>query len=322
MPINEALTSLKPCPFCGGTNCTVSVRTVGKWKFVYCPDCLAEGPADDLEVVAVAEWNRRVLSATAQPVADDAASQSDETTMHECMVSLLARTEAAEADAFRYRFLRERDLDAAKVGGVFADKTPDNVVLNGADLDAAIDAESGVSFPAAAQSDERARFDEARELLYGNLESIESAIALADATGNCSQARGLEAVEYQIRRLFYTHPTPQAGAGRAEAWQPIATAPKDGTDIIIARIEDGIVFDVCNGHFEVVAEDEDDGPWDIRGGEPWCSYVGREAGTYFATWLPGKEWESKWKVTETFEYTHWMVRPAAPSDAARAGGAS
>ncbi|KWI90146.1 hypothetical protein WM08_14900 [Burkholderia ubonensis] len=47
--------------------------------------------------------------------------------------------------------------------------------------------------------------DEARELLYGNLDTIQSAIALADATGNSSQARGLEAVEYQIRRLFAAH---------------------------------------------------------------------------------------------------------------------
>ncbi|VBB10669.1 hypothetical protein [Burkholderia stabilis] len=52
--------------------------------------------------------------------------------------------------------------------------------------------------------------DEAREFLYGNLESIQSAIELADATGNCSQARGLEAVEYQIRRLFYAQPEPRA----------------------------------------------------------------------------------------------------------------
>lgn len=43
-------------------------------------------------------------------------------------------------DAARYRWLRSRDLDTIKAGGVFAGKTPDNVVLNGEDLDAAIDA--------------------------------------------------------------------------------------------------------------------------------------------------------------------------------------
>ena len=42
--------------------------------------------------------------------------------------------------AKRYAYLRERHLDAIKAGGVFAGMTPDNVVLNGDDLDAAIDA--------------------------------------------------------------------------------------------------------------------------------------------------------------------------------------
>lgn len=63
-----------------------------------------------------------------------------DTTMGECMASLLDRLEAAEVYADRYRYLRERDLGAVSAGGVFAGKTPDNVVLNGADLDAAIDA--------------------------------------------------------------------------------------------------------------------------------------------------------------------------------------
>ncbi len=45
-----------------------------------------------------------------------------------------------EKDSRRYRFLRERDLDAITDGGIFAGKTPENVVLNGSDLDQEIDA--------------------------------------------------------------------------------------------------------------------------------------------------------------------------------------
>jgi len=43
-------------------------------------------------------------------------------------------------DASRYRYLRSRNLDTIGQGGVFAGMTPENVVLNGADLDQAIDA--------------------------------------------------------------------------------------------------------------------------------------------------------------------------------------
>lgn len=39
----------------------------------------------------------------------------------------------------RYQWLRSRDIDAVCDGGVFAGVTPDNVVLNGEDLDVAID---------------------------------------------------------------------------------------------------------------------------------------------------------------------------------------
>ena len=39
----------------------------------------------------------------------------------------------------RYAYLRSRDLDTIKSGGIFAGQTPDNLVLNGKDLDDAID---------------------------------------------------------------------------------------------------------------------------------------------------------------------------------------
>ncbi len=44
------------------------------------------------------------------------------------------------ADADRYRWLRERPLDSICKGGLFVGMTPSNVVINGDDLDAAIDA--------------------------------------------------------------------------------------------------------------------------------------------------------------------------------------
>lgn len=44
-------------------------------------------------------------------------------------------------DAARYLFLRSKDLDAINHGGVFAGQTPHNFVLNGDDLDEAVDTE-------------------------------------------------------------------------------------------------------------------------------------------------------------------------------------
>lgn len=44
------------------------------------------------------------------------------------------------ADAARYRFLRRQPLDAIHAGGVFAGQTPENLALNGEELDEMIDA--------------------------------------------------------------------------------------------------------------------------------------------------------------------------------------
>ncbi len=56
-----------------------------------------------------------------------------------CSVLQTAPSDEAR-DAARYRWLRDRPIDTIHRGGVFAGKTPDNVVLNGEDLDAAVDA--------------------------------------------------------------------------------------------------------------------------------------------------------------------------------------
>jgi hypothetical protein len=49
----------------------------------------------------------------------------------------------AEKDAQRYRWLRNRDLNAIDKGGLFVGMTPENIVLNGEDLDKAIDVAMG-----------------------------------------------------------------------------------------------------------------------------------------------------------------------------------
>lgn len=105
--------------------------------------------ADDMDVsgdAKLADALRTLLATDPGQPEPCAEVTHGNTTMDECMASLLDRLEAAEVYADRYRYLRERPLDVVNVGGVFAGKTPDNIVLNGADLDAAIDAaRAGVS---------------------------------------------------------------------------------------------------------------------------------------------------------------------------------
>jgi hypothetical protein len=54
--------------------------------------------------------------------------------------SLLDAVQVPVRNAMRYRWLRERDVNAIDTGGLFVGMTPNNIVLNGDDLDIAIDA--------------------------------------------------------------------------------------------------------------------------------------------------------------------------------------
>lgn len=55
------------------------------------------------------------------------------------LISMPNKHEKAVKDAMRYQYLRNADVDAIHKGGIFAGKTPENVVINGEDLDEAID---------------------------------------------------------------------------------------------------------------------------------------------------------------------------------------
>lgn len=117
------LDRLKPCPFCG-CKATFIKHSAGvpgtqgfdKWDAVACKHCRATIGASD----------RRFRSR------DDAADAWNSRIKH-------PQHEADKKDAARYQWLRSRDLLTVQSGGVFAGKTPDNVVLNGVDLDEEID---------------------------------------------------------------------------------------------------------------------------------------------------------------------------------------
>lgn len=65
--------------------------------------------------------------------------------------------EDLERDAARYRFLRNRSVRTVDIaaGGVFAGRPEGGMVLNGADLDRAVDAEMGLDIPHDAPLEER-----------------------------------------------------------------------------------------------------------------------------------------------------------------------
>lgn len=162
-----------PCWTIGGN--TVENTGVDHWQFVgwnWQQDCFEDASTDaghrvlgwaPFDVAAPAapsamDWPvaRDVLQRWAQ-FADQATRMqprdmrnnmetlAEELTKFSAMAPVAApAAPAADAEtvkkAARYDFLHSRDLSTIEFGGVFAGRTPDNVVLNGQDLDAAIDA--------------------------------------------------------------------------------------------------------------------------------------------------------------------------------------
>lgn len=103
---------------------------------------VAKVPADQ-ELEAVLHWRGK----HAQAIRERNALQLLLNERDEQLTSLEQRRyaeqqarEAAECNAARYRWLRGRNLETIHQGGVFAGKTPENMVINGVDLDNAIDA--------------------------------------------------------------------------------------------------------------------------------------------------------------------------------------
>ena len=130
----------------------------------------------------------------------------------------------------------------------------------------------------------------------------------------------LVGIDHATARYIWNAAAIAALQAEPQGWRPIETAPRDGTDILLAIIdaEHAYIDHVERGYFEVVAEDEEDGPWDIRGGEPWCSYEGRSEGLYWC-YAAGPDDFNRRGIrfldsSDCLKYTHWMPLPTPPKD--------
>lgn len=93
------------------------------------------------EVIRDTEGDTFVLSRDYNAAqAKVSALQQRLTAADELVNRLEAENTAMRKDTDRYQWLRGRDLNSVHLGGVFAGRTPQNIVLNGEDLDQAIDA--------------------------------------------------------------------------------------------------------------------------------------------------------------------------------------
>ncbi|HBD33151.1 MULTISPECIES: hypothetical protein [unclassified Cupriavidus] len=98
-----------------------------------------------------------------------------------------------------------------------------------------------------------------------------------------------------IARIRALESASQPGSG--EAWQPIETAPKDGTEILLCRDER-----VTSGAW---------GEWEETTSEYHSTtgeYLGKSVQDCGASW-----WSWDGGFTQEAPPTHWMPMPAAPS---------
>ena len=104
-----------------------------------------------------------------------------------------------------------------------------------------------------------------------------------------------------------TDPCPSQGGGRVSAWQPIETAPKDGT-VVRLKTKDGRML---RASFQ----------WGLENG------LGDECGAWFAedeyeqppSWTDGICWASNEDEVPSDPPTNWMPDP--PKDAGTCAGA-
>ncbi|MFY9960569.1 hypothetical protein [Pseudomonas sp.] len=99
---------------------------------------------DELQVAAAASANDVIRShGWKGMIADADLLRTDERYLlladPATVLSLIAEVKALRRDAERYQVLRQADIDTIENGGLFAGLTPDNLVINGHDLDVRTD---------------------------------------------------------------------------------------------------------------------------------------------------------------------------------------